>query len=151
MTFKLEGSYYGINILGIREINYNLGFTPVPLAQTHIVGLLNLRGQIVTVFDAAIPLGYPRRDVTQNSSLLIMKTDAELSPVARRDGVTTHADQVGLMVDEIGDVIGCDHTEIEPVPAHAEGNVAKFLEGVVKHGDDLIGVINVPELLKYSA
>ena len=150
MTFILGGGTYGINILGIREINYNQSATPAPLAKTHIVGLLNLRGQIVTVFDTGIPLGYKDRRSCEQSSLLIMKTNSELSPVARRDGVETHVDQVGLMVDQIGDVISCDEAEIEPVPAHADVNVAKYLEGVVKQGDALVGIINVPELLKYE-
>ncbi len=152
MTFLLGNGVYGINILGIREINYNLAYTRVPLATEHIVGLLNLRGQIVTVFDTGIPLGYDRRVDRNNedSSLLIMKTNAELSPVARREDVTTHEDQVGLLVDRIGDVISCEQNEIEPVPAHADVDVAKFLEGVVKHDDGLVSIINVPELLKYE-
>ncbi|MDJ0837658.1 MAG: chemotaxis protein CheW [Acidobacteriota bacterium] len=150
MTFTLGGGTYGINILGIREINYNLSATPVPLAKSHIVGLLNLRGQIVTIFDTGIPLGYQNHEGSKDSSLLIMKTNSELSPVARREGIETHKDQVGLMVDQIGDVISCEEGDIEPVPAHADVNVAKFLEGVVKQGDALVGIINVPELLKYE-
>lgn len=150
MTFTLEGGTYGINILGIKEINYNLDFTAVPLAKDLIVGLLNLRGQIVTVVNTGIPLGYGMRDIKEESSLLIMKTNGELSPVARREGVVTHQDQVGLMVDQIGDVISCEESDIEPVPAHADVNVGKFMEGVVKQGEVLVGIINVPELLKYE-
>jgi len=150
MTFTLGKGMYGINILGIREINYHIHFTEVPLAKAHVVGLLNLRGQIVTVFDTGIPLGYPRQERREESSLLIMKTNTELSHVARREEVHTHDDQVGLLVDQIGDVIACDAGDIDPVPAHADRDVAKFLEGVVKHDDMLVSIINVPELLKYD-
>lgn len=150
MTFKIADGFYGINILGIREINYSRQYTNVPLARKHIVGLLNLRGQIVTVFDTGIPLGYKRREHTGDTSLLIMKTMPELSPVARKAGVETHMDQVGLLVDRIGDVISCDDKEIEPVPAHADASVAKYLEGVVKREDALVGLISVPELLKFE-
>ncbi len=79
-----------------------------------------------------------------------MKTAAELSPVARRAHIETHVDPVGLLVDKIGDVINCEENEIEPVPAHADPSVAKYLEGVVKHERDLVSIINVPELLKYD-
>lgn len=151
MTFFIEEGIYGINILGIREINFTDRCTPVPLAKQQIVGLLNLRGQIVTIFDTGIPLGYDQRKLKEaENSMLIMKTTPELSPVARKQGITTHVDQVGLLVDQIGDVISCDESELEPVPAHADVNVAKFLEGVVKHGDKLVGIINVPELLKFD-
>lgn len=151
MTFYVEEGIYGINILGIREINFTDYCTRVPLSNRHIVGLLNLRGQIVTIFDTGIPLGYQQRSLDdKENSMLIMKTTSELSPVARKNGITTHQDPVGLLVDRIGDVISCEDTDVEPVPAHADVNVAKFLEGVVKHDDNLVGIINVPELLKYE-
>ena len=150
MTFYIADGIYGINILGIREINYTSMFTPVPLARDHILGLLNLRGQIVTVWDTGIPLGYPRRKITDQSSLLVMKTNMDLSPIARKQGIQTHPDQVGFLVDQIGDVISCDESDVAPVPAHAEGEVARFLEGVIKQDETLVGLINVPELLRYE-
>jgi len=150
MTFSLADGIYGINILGIREINYTNRFTPVPLSKEHIMGLLNLRGQIVTIWDTGVPLGYANRDITDETSLLVMKTNAELSAVARKNGIETHATQVGLLVDQIGDVISCDESDIAPVPAHAEAQVAKFLIGVVRQDDTLVGIVNVPELLKYE-
>ncbi len=149
MTFYIADGIYGINILGIREINNSRLFTPVPLAEDYIIGLLNLRGQIVTIWDTGIPLGYPKREIGEESSLLVMKTNAELSPVARKQDILTHDSQVGLLVDRIGDVISCDENDIAPVPAHAEAEVAKHLEGVVQQEHTLVGLIDVPELLKY--
>ena len=151
MTFSLAEGIYGINILGIREINYTDACTAVPLGREEIVGLLNLRGQIVTIFDTGLPLGYPKRRFRRKeNSLLIMKTTPELSPVARKQGIETHNDQVGLYVDEIGDVISCEDSELEPVPAHADASISKFLNGVFKHDEKLVGIINVPELLKFE-
>jgi len=150
MTFYIGDGVYGINILGIREINFIRMFTPVPLAYDHIVGLLNLRGQIVTVWDMGIPLGYAKREMNEESSLLVMKTNQELSSVARKHNIETHQSQVGLFVDRIGDVISCEESEIAPVPAHADAKVAKFLEGVIRQEDTLVGLINVPELLRYE-
>lgn len=150
ITFHLGDGVYGINILGLREINYSRRFTVVPHSKEHMVGLLNLRGQIVTVIDLGIPLGYPPRDITENTSLLIMKTNQELSPIARQENIVTSDDQVGLLVDRIGDVVTCDVNEVHAVPAHVEQAAAKYLEGVLKLNDMLVGVINVPELLKYG-
>ncbi len=150
MTFFISDDLYGINILGIREINHSKMFTPVPLARDHILGLMNLRGQIVTVWDMGIPLGFPKRTLADDSSLLVMKTNMELSAVARKSNVETHEAQVGLFVDRIGDVISCEETKIAPVPAHVDAKIARFLEGVVRQEDSLVGLINVPELLKYE-
>lgn len=150
MTFHIADGTFGINILGIREINYSHRHTEVPLAPEFIVGLLNLRGQIVTIIDMGHPLGYPRREITNDSSLLVMKTNEELSHVARKHGVITHNDQVCFLVDKIGDVISCESSEIEPVPAHADSRVTRFLSGVVKQEGTLVGIVNVPELLKFE-
>lgn len=149
MTFYIGDDVYGINILGIREINYSNRFTNVPLSRDWLVGLLNLRGQIVTTLDMGYPLGYEDRQITADTSLLVMKTSTELSHVARKHGITTHDDIVGFLVDQIGDVISCEKNDIEPVPAHIDSNVAKFLDGVVKREGLLVGIINVPELLKF--
>ncbi len=149
MTFKLAEGFYGINILGIREINYTKRFTPVPLSESHIVGLLNLRGQIVTIWDTGIPLGYAKRDITKESSLLVMKTSGELSPVARAARIETHETQVGLLVDQIGDVVSCDESYLAPVPAHVDAQVAKFLEGVIRMDDTLVGIVDIPELMRF--
>lgn len=150
MTFTIGEGVFGINILGIREINHSKSFTPVPLSKDHIKGLLNLRGQIVTVWDLAIPLGYSSREVTDNTSLLVMKTNEDLSSVARKAGVQTHENQVGLLVDQIGDVVSCQESEIQPVPAHAESRVAKFLEGVLQQEETLVGLINLQEIMRYE-
>jgi purine-binding chemotaxis protein CheW len=150
MTFYIGDDVYGINILGIREINYSTRFTPVPLSKEWLVGLLNLRGQIVTTLDMGFPLGYDQRQISNDTSLLVMKTSAELSHVARKHGITTHDDIVGFLVDQIGDVISAEEKDIEPVPAHLDSNVSKFLDGVVKREGLLVGLINVPELLKYQ-
>jgi len=150
MTFYIADAIYGINILGIREINNSRMFTPAPLAKDHLVGLLNLRGQIVTIWDMGIPLGYSKRKITDDSSLLVMKANDELSPVARKQNVQTHEAQAGLLVDRIGDVISCEEKEIAPVPAHADAEVARFLEGVIQLNETLVGLINVSELLKYG-
>lgn len=149
MTFYIGDDVYGINILGIREINYSTRFTNVPLSRDWLVGLLNLRGQIVTTLDMGFPLGYDNREITNDSSLLVMKTSGELSHVARKHGITTHDDIVGFLVDQIGDVISCEDNDIEPVPAHLDANVSKFLDGVVKREGLLVGLINIPELLKF--
>lgn len=150
MTFSIDDGTYGVNILGIKEINYSRRFTSVPLSAKHLVGLLNLRGQIVTVLDMSLPLGYDQREIHDETSLLIMKTSMELSHVARKHGIHTHNDTVGFIVDRIGDVISCDEKEIQPVPAHMEADVSKYLEGVVKRDDSLVGIVDVPELLKFA-
>ena len=107
-TFFSGEALYGISILAVREINPHLEITEVPLAASYISGLVNLRGQVVTVIDLGEKLGIGKQGTGHETHLMIIKTNAELSDIARGSGIKTSDDPVGLLVGQIGDVVA-DH------------------------------------------
>ncbi len=132
-TFYVGESLCGINILNIQEINKNVDITPVPQAPEYVVGVLNLRGRIVTVIDLGEKL--------------------ELSPINtnkenRNIIVDSQEEQIGLLVDSISDVLLARTDKIEPAPANIGGVKGKFFKGVFKTEDKLIGVLDIEEVLK---
>ncbi len=132
-TFYVGESLCGINILNIQEINKNVDITRVPQAPEYVVGVLNLRGRIVTVVDLGEKL--------------------ELSPIKinkenRNIIVDSQDEQIGLLVDSISDVLLARSDKIEPAPANIGGVKGKFFKGVFKTKDKLIGVLNIEEVLK---
>jgi chemotaxis signal transduction protein len=68
----------GINILFLREINRHIDLTPVDLAPSYVCGLMNLRGQIVTVIDLGVRLGLPPRKITAETGCIVLKSFKEL-------------------------------------------------------------------------
>jgi purine-binding chemotaxis protein CheW len=132
VTFRIEGDLLGIDVLRVREINRMLDITLVPKAPDYVRGLVNLRGQIVTVFDLGIRLGLPRREITEQTHNVILKHHA-----------------VGLLVDLIGNIVQCDELEVERCPANAGSIDEKFIEGVVKLEDELLVVLRTGKLLEY--
>ena len=82
----MDGNLMGIDILKVREINRSLDITPVQYGPEHVRGLVNLRGQTITVFDLGTRLGLSPRQLSSNSHSIILKQDA-----------------VGFLVDHIGD------------------------------------------------
>lgn len=150
ITFSLGQSIYGINILAVREIFPSCELTEVPLSSDYVMGLLNLRGQIVTVLDLRKPLNLPPNESGKAPSLIIIKTHRELSPIAEKQGISTHDDQVGFLVDRIGDVMQCTEEDVEPVPAHATAEEARHMEGILKKGKTLIGLLNVQSFLHHK-
>jgi purine-binding chemotaxis protein CheW len=148
MTFSLDEESYGLNILCVREINHSFELTQVPLTCDAVVGLINLRGQVVTLLDPRVPLGYPPSETVEGKSLIILKTNGELSLVAQAAGLSTHDDAIGLMVDQIGNVISCEAHEIAPVPANAGERSGALMQGVLRQEGALIGILNVADLLK---
>jgi len=131
VTFRIGSDLFGIDVRSVREINRVLDATPVPHAPEYVRGLVNLRGQTVTVFDLGVRLGLPRREITGESHNVVLKGDL-----------------VGLLVDAIGDVLQCDESEIEPLPANTSSGEGKFIEAVVKLRDELLVVLSAARILE---
>ena len=149
-TFLLSGQLFGIDILVIREINRQLEITPVPHAFDYIRGLLNLRGQIVTILDLNCRLGLEQAIVSDKSHNIILKTEQELQnlDLNREYMDLTSTDKVGLLVDDIREVVIVSEDSIEPPPANIGKIDGQFLTGVIKQNNALIAVLSVEKLLK---
>ena len=140
---------FGLDIVLIREINRILDITPVPHSRTHIRGLINLRGQIVTILDLGVRLGLSRRDVTEESHNIILKTSSELAATKHSNGqhLVTSTDLVGFLVDAIGDVVEADEATIEPPSANVSEGEGRFLSGVIKTDSGLLVLLDLQEIL----
>ena len=146
-TFRLGDRLFGLDIMMIREINRILDITPVPHARDHIRGLINLRGQIVTILDLGVRLGLPRLDIGEESHNIILKTNAELSAAHCDKKFSTSTDLVGFLVDAIGDVLEADDSSIEPPSANVSEAESQFLSGVIKTDAGLLVLLDIREVL----
>ncbi len=149
VSLKMDEHLFGIDILLVREIIREFAFTPVEHSLLAVQGLLNLRGQIITVLDPSCVLGMTPRELGPGSRCLILKTAAEVDPdvAAAIAGGDLGADAVGLIIDGVADVVTVDETEVDSPPANANGVDAQYLEGVVKLDDSLLLVLKVGGLL----
>ncbi len=149
-TFRLGDRLFGLDLMMIREINRILDITPVPHAKEYIRGLINLRGQIVTILDLGVRLGLPSREISDESHNIILKTNTELT-AARQAGDTkihtTSTDLVGFLVDAIGDVVEADEAKIEPPSANVSETEGRFLSGVIKTESGLLVLLDIHEVL----
>jgi purine-binding chemotaxis protein CheW len=132
-TFYVGDALCGMDILKVQEINKLLEMTKVPQAPGYVKGIVNLRGQIVTVVDLGKKLGLSKTNFGSETRNIIVNSDNEY---------------IGLLVDSIGDVERTDWDKIEPPPANIGGVQGKFFEGVFKKERSLIGILNVEEVLK---
>lgn len=132
-TFYVGDSLCGMDILKVQEINKLLEMTEVPLAPDYVKGILNLRGQIVTVIDLGSKLKL---------------ADTETGGDTRNIIVNSNGEYIGLLVHKIGDVERTEVEDIEPPPANIGGIQGRYFEGVFKKENSLIGILNVEEILK---
>lgn len=145
-TFYLGDECYGIDILTVREINRQVQITPARGAPGSVRGLMNLRGQIVTVIDPAVKLGYPARELKKSTRLVILKTNADLASLGLSK-LATNDELAGLWVDRISDVITVTEDQIAPAPPDQSGKNDHLLAAVVQLKDKVIRLVDPSALL----
>jgi purine-binding chemotaxis protein CheW len=149
VTFTVNNQLYGLDISYVREINRQMDSTPVPQATSYVHGLINLRGQIVTVLDLKSRLGLGDAHVSDHTHNVILKTEHIFQDNATGDAAK---DRVGLLVDEIGDIVSADECDIEPPPANTGLIDGKYLDSVVKvNAHQVITILSVKQLLEIAA
>ncbi|NOY82766.1 MAG: hypothetical protein GXP31_17345 [Kiritimatiellaeota bacterium] len=151
ISFDLGGTFYGLDVLVVKEISANTDITPVPRAARHVRGLVTIRGEVVLVVDVAVVFGRDPRKVTPDSRIIILRTAAELR---RSRFAESGADSnvfgdkpVGFLVDRIGDVITLEDDSVAPPPPHLKREAARFVQGVVHLEGRTLVVLNAAELL----
>jgi len=135
-TFYVDHALCGMDILKVQEINKLMEMTKVPQAPDYMVGILNLRGQIVTIIDLGQKLGLGNVEISNESRNIIINAPGE---------------HVGLLVSRISDVVMADPDRIEPAPANMSGIQGSFFTGVYKTENKLIGILDVKEVLRIES
>ncbi len=131
-TFRLGELLLGIDIRCIREINRVTDFTPVPDAPPQVRGVVNLRGDVVTVINLRTILDLPPQEITPWTRLMIVQSEDEA---------------IGVLVDRVSDVATVQRAEEEPLPANLGGVNSRFFSGMYRVGADLLVELDVAAAL----
>ena len=131
-TFYIGDALCGMDILKIQEINKLMQMTKVPQAPDYVLGILNLRGQIVTIIDLGRKLGLGKTDISEDPRNII---------------VNSSGGHVGLLVRKISDVVSADMNKKESAPANMRGIQGEYFNGVYKTDTNLIGILNIDKVL----
>ncbi len=131
-TFYVGDALCGMDILQIQEINKIMHMTKVPQAPEYVLGILNLRGQIVTIIDLSKKLGLGGTDTSHDLRNII---------------VNFKGSYVGLLVKKISDVVEVDGNKIERSPANMGGIQGEYFTGVYKTDNTLIGILDIAKVL----
>lgn len=133
VIFGLGGERYGLDIDNVVEIFSPETITPVPGARNAIQGVTNLRGDIVTVINLAAVLGLAGT-IERGGRQVILAAQGTIT--------------AGLLVDEILGIWDIPAASIDPPLNTIEKIRAEHLLGEFKVADNLVGLLNVPNLLE---
>jgi purine-binding chemotaxis protein CheW len=133
VCFRVGRENYGVDIFAVREIVKAQEITSVPGASDYVLGIINLRGKIISVVDLAHRLGLGRSRIDRESRIVVVDLD----------GFT-----VGLLVDAATEVLKLAPESIESAPDELKGSGSDaYLEGVGKLKDRLVIILNPGNLL----
>lgn len=132
-TFCLGEETYGVDVMRIREVLRYTEITPVPGAPYYVLGIINLRGNVVTVIDTRTRFALPTIDVDSNSRIVIVEVDNQV---------------VGMLVDSVAEVTYLNAAEIEKAPNVGNEETSRFITGVCHKHDDLLILIDLERMIE---
>jgi len=132
VTFKLEQETYGVNVMQVQEVLRYSDIAPVPGAPSYVLGIINLRGSVVTVIDTRSRFGLMPSDVTDNTRVVIIESDKQV---------------IGILVDSVAEVVYMKASEIEMAPNVGTDESAKFIKGVCNRENELLILVDLDKLL----
>ncbi len=131
MAFKVGDEQYAIPLLTVREVIAIPEVTPVPFTPKHFLGIMNIRGQVISVVDLRIKLGVPDKRNSETSVIILDHEDIT----------------VGVVVDSIDRVLVVSSEDRIPTPEIESKVNNKYIEGVFRVEDKLVLLIDILSLL----
>ena len=134
VIFRLRGEEFGAEITSVLEISRVLEITHIPEAPGFVEGVVNLRGQVIAVVDLAKQFGLtPQVELPKSARIVVVEVSGET---------------IGLIVDEVPEVLRVAEEAVEPTPEIIQTEVKRdYLRGLAKLGDRLILLLDLHKLL----
>lgn len=117
LTFYLEGEEYGVEILEVHEIIGIMPITRVPRTPPFILGVINLRGKVISIMDLRARFGMRPAEHAAETCIIVVQVG----------GV-----QIGLLVDRVSEVLDVPESEIEDAPGFGVEIDTDYILGVAK-------------------
>jgi purine-binding chemotaxis protein CheW len=114
VTFRLDEEIYGINVMQVQEVLRVSEIAPVPGAPDYVLGIINLRGNVVTVIDTRDRLGLSSKEVDDSTRIVIIEADKQV---------------VGILVDSVAEVVDLRMSEVESAPNVGNDESSKYIQG----------------------
>ena len=132
ISIYMAGEIYGIDIKYVDNIVRMQHITRVPNVPAHIKGVINLRGEVIPVFSLRVKMGLEEIEEKKSFRIIILKVEGDL---------------VGIIVDEVREVVRLDNELIEKPYYDSNESSQNLLSGIGKDGDRLISLLDINEVL----
>lgn len=136
VTLNVQNETYAVSVASVHELVMLQPLTHVPTMPPCIRGLMNLRGTVVPVVDLALQLGLGATEIGQQTCVIIVEagTESARSPM-------------GVLTNEVRDVVMLAESDIDPVPAFGSVVDAVYLAGVTRVGGRYVLILDLTKIL----
>lgn len=132
VTFTLEEETYGIDVMQVQEVLREVEVAPVPGAPHYVLGIINLRGNVVSVIDARTRFGLPVRESDDMTRIIVIEALQQI---------------MGILVDSVAEVVDVERSEIDQTPNVGNAETSRYIDGVVSRGEKLLILVDINKLL----
>ncbi|MEO6696979.1 MAG: chemotaxis protein CheW [Gammaproteobacteria bacterium] len=132
VTFRLDNETYGVNVMQIQEVLRMTEIAPVPGAPDYVLGIINLRGNVVTVIDTRKRFGLEPRETDDATRIVITEIEQQV---------------IGMLVDAVAEVVDVRLSEIETAPNVGNDDSSRFIQGVSSREGELLILVDLNKLL----
>lgn len=132
VTFRLQEETYGINVMQVQEVLRYTEIARVPGSPDYVLGIINLRGNVVTVIDTRARFGLPPAEVSDNTRIVIIEAEKQV---------------IGILVDSVAEVVYLKQSEIDNAPNVGTDESARFIQGVANREGELLILVDLNKML----
>jgi purine-binding chemotaxis protein CheW len=132
VTFILKDEVYGINVMQVQEVLRITEIAPVPGAPAYVLGIINLRGNVVTVIDTRTRFGLPSVETDDSSRIIVIESEKQV---------------VGILVDAVAEVVELRENEIDVAPNVGTEDSSRYIQGVATREEGLLILVDLNKLL----
>lgn len=130
VVFKIGIEEYAIPILKVNEIIRlkGINITEVPNTQKYVMGIINLRGEVIPIMDLKMKFNMPQKELHDSSRIII---------------VNIRDKSIGFMVDSVSEVAHIDQDDITQPPEEISDVNSKYITGVAKYKDRIFIILDI--------
>ncbi len=135
LTFSVGAECFGVDILKVQEIRAWEEVTRIPNAPEYVMGVLNLRGAIVPVYDLRLRIGMEFREYDKETVVIILRATGN-----------SGERNIGIVVDVVSDVLLTTAQEVKPAPDFGSRLDTRFISGITTSADRMVTLLQVDML-----
>lgn len=132
VTFRLADETYGVNVMQVQEVLRMTEIAPVPGAPDYVLGIINLRGNVVTVMDTRRRFNLNEKESDDATRIVIIEAEEQV---------------VGILVDSVAEVVYLKQSEIDTAPNVGNAESSRYIQGVANRDEGLLILVDLDKML----